>query len=161
MTNSKEIREIEKRILNTFSELARSMGFSPIHGNIIGSLIIGGGSLSLQEMAKKTGYSISMISLSMDLLEILGIVKKVKKPRDRKLYIELDGDLLESLKKIFLMRVKKGISDSLLGFERGKERLENLHGKNKKDVLKAIETLEKETKRLEKYMGLLSEIKLP
>ncbi len=159
--DSKEIQEIEKRIFNTFSELARSMGFSPIHGNIIGSLIVGGGSLSLQDMANKTGYSVSMVSLSMDLLEILGIVKKVKKPRDRKLYIELSGDLLESLKKIFLIRVKKGISDSLIEFEQGKERLRKLEGKNKKDVLKAIENLEKEIKRLDKYVSLLSEIKLP
>ena len=159
--DSKEIREIEKKIFSTFSELARSMGFSPIHGNMIGSLIVGGGSLSLQDMAKKTGYSISMISLSMDLLEILGIVKRVKKPRDRKLYIELSGDLLESLKKIFLIRVKKGISDSLLGFEQGKDRLRGLQGKNKKEVLKAIDTLEMEIKRLDKYMGLLSEINLP
>ncbi len=159
--DSKEIREIEKKIFSTFSELARSMGFSPIHGNMIGSLIVGGGSLSLQDMAKKTGYSISMISLSMDLLEILGIVKRVKKPRDRKLYIELSGDLLESLKKIFLIRVKKGISDSLIGFEQGKERLGKLQGKNKKEVLKAIGTLEKEIKRLDKYVSLLSDIKLP
>ncbi len=161
MTNVNEISEIEKKIFNTFSNLARSMGFSPVHGNIIGSLIVGGGSLSLQDIARKTGYSVSMVSLSMDLLEILGIVKKVKKPRDRRLYIELDGDILESLKKIFLIRVKKGISDSLIEFEQGKDRLEKLQGKNKKDVLKAIDTLEKEIKRLEKYVSLLSEIKLP
>ncbi len=161
MTDMNEIREIERKIFNTFSELARSMGFSPIHGTIIGSLIVGGGSLSLQDMARKTGYSVSMISLSMDLLEILGIVKKVKKPRDRKLYIELDGDLLESLKKIFLIRVEKGISGSLLEFEQSKERLRNLQGKNKKDVLKAIDNLEREIKRLEKYVSLLSEISLP
>jgi DNA-binding transcriptional regulator GbsR (MarR family) len=156
-----EIREIEKKIYDTFSELAKSMGFSPIHGNIIAALIVGGGSLPLQEIAKKTGYSISMVSLSMDLLEILGIVKKVKKSRDRKLYIELSGNLLESLKRIFLMRVKKGISESLLEFEQGKGRLQKLQGRDKEDVLKAIETLENEIKRLEKYVSLLSEIKLP
>lgn len=156
-----EIREIEKKIFNTFSELARSMGLSPVHGTIIGSLIIGGGYLSLQDMAKKTGYSISMISLSMDLLELLGIVKKVKKPSDRKLYIELNGDLLESLKKIFLMRVKKGIDGSLSDFEDGRERLKNIQGEDKKEVIKAIENLEKEIKRLDKYVTLLSEIKLP
>lgn len=156
-----EIREIEKRILDTFSELAKSIGFSPIHGNIIGSLIIGGGSMSLQDIARKTGYSISMISLSMDFLEILGIVRKVKKSRDRKLYIELNGNLLESLKKIFLMRVKKGIAGSLADFENAKEQLRKMQGDSKKDVLNAIEMLEKEIKRLDRYMSLLSEMKLP
>ena len=156
-----EIREIEKSILETFSDLAKSMGFSPIHGNIIGSLIIGGGSMTLQEMAKKTGYSASMISLSMDLLEMLGIVRKVKKSCDRKLYIELTGDLLESLKKVFLMRVKKGISGSLHAFGDSKDRLSRLHGKEKEEVLKAINLLEKEIKRLDTYVTLLSGMKLP
>ena len=159
--DSNEIREIERKIYGTFSELAKSMGFSPIHGNIIGSLIIGGGSLPLQGIAKRTGYSVSMISLSMDLLEILGIVKKVKKPRDRKLYIQLNGDLLESLKKIFLLRVKKGITDSLREFEESKQKLKKLEGKRKKEVLKAIETLEREIRRLDKYISLLSGIELP
>jgi len=161
MPDSEEIREIERKIFNTFSELARSMGFSPVHGTIMGSLITGGGSLSLQELAKKTGYSISMVSLSMDLLEVLGIINKVRKPGDRKLYIELNGDLLESLKKIFLIRVKKGISTSLEEFEQSKEKLRNLRGGNKKDVMRAIENLEKEIRRLDKYVSLLSETKLP
>ncbi len=159
--DSNEIREIERKIYGTFSELAKSMGFSPIHGNIIGSLIIGGGSLPLQGIAKRTGYSVSMISLSMDLLEILGIVKKVKKPRDRKLYIQLNGNLLESLKKIFLMRVKKGIADSLREFEESKQKLKKLEGERKNEVLKAIETLEREIRRLDKYISLLSGIELP
>jgi DNA-binding transcriptional regulator GbsR (MarR family) len=156
-----EVHEVEKKILETFSELAKAIGFSPIHGNIIGALIIGGGSMSLQDIARKTGYSISMISLSMDFLEVLGIVRKVKKSQDRRLYIELNGNLLELLKKVFLMRVKKGISGSLADFESAKEQLKSMHGEGKKDVLKAIEMLEKEIKRLDRYMSLLSEIKLP
>ncbi len=155
-----EIRAIEKGILETFSELAKSIGFSPIHGNIIGSLIIGGGSMSLQDIARKTGYSISMVSLSMDFLEVLGIVRKVKKSQDRRLYIELSGDLLESLKKIFLMRLKRGIDGSLAGLGSSKERLAKLHDSGG-DVLKAIETLEKEIRRLDKYVSLLSGIRLP
>lgn len=161
MSDSDEIREIEKKIFNTFSELAKSMGFSPIHGTIMGSLMIGGGSLSLQDMAKKTGYSISMISLSMDLLELLGIIKKVKKPRDRKLYIELNGDLLELLKRIFIMRLKRGIEKSLSEFDESKRRLNGLEGNNKKDMMKAIESLESEIKRLDRYISLLSDVNLP
>lgn len=161
MPDSKEIQEIEKKIFNTFAEVAKSIGFSPIHGNIIASLLVGGSSLSLQDIAKKTGYSISMVSLSLDLLEILGIIRKVKKPTDRKLYIELEGDLLESLKKILLMRINKNISDSLLEFEHSKKRLEKLKGERKKEVLKAINTLEGQIKRLKMYVDLLSEVNLP
>ena len=161
MADSSEIHEIEKKIFSTFSELAKSMGFSPIHGSIIGALVVGGGTLSLQNIAKKTGYSVSMVSLSMDLLEVLDTVKRVKKPRDRKLYIELKEDLLDSLKKILIMRVKKGVSGMLTEFESSRGKLEKLNGENKKDVLNAILTLENEIKRLDKYVSLLSDIKLP
>jgi DNA-binding transcriptional regulator GbsR (MarR family) len=156
-----EVRAIERKIYDTFSELAKSMGFSPIHGSIIGSLIVGGGSLSLQDIAKKTSYSVSMISLSTDLLELLGIVRKVKRARDRRMHIELEGDLLESLKKIFLMRVKKGITHSLGEFGQSREMLQKLHSRDKEEVVKAINLLEKEIKRLDKYVGLLSGIRLP
>jgi len=159
--DSNEIREIERKIFNTFGEVAKSVGFSPVHGNVIAALLVGGSSLSLQDLAKKTGYSTSMVSLSLDLLEILGIIKKVKKPTDRKLYIELNGDLLESLKRILLMKIRKNISDSLFEFEESRKRLEKLKGENKKDVLKAINTLEEQIKRLKKYVDLLSEIELP
>jgi DNA-binding transcriptional regulator GbsR (MarR family) len=161
MPDSSEIREIERKIFNTFGEVAKSIGFSPVHGNIIAALLVGGSSLSLQDMAKKTGYSLSMVSLSLDLLEILGIIKKVKKPTDRKLYIELGSDLLDSLKRIMLMRIRKNISDSLLEFEQSKNRLEELRGESKNDVLEAINTLEKQINRLKNYVDLLSEIKLP
>ncbi|NIO22154.1 MAG: hypothetical protein GTN76_15860 [Candidatus Aenigmarchaeota archaeon] len=141
--------------------MAKSIGFSPIHGNIIAALLVGGSSLSLQDIAKRTGYSVSMISLSLDLLEILGIIRKVKKPTDRKLYIELVSDLLESLKSILLMRINKNISDSLLEYEQSRKKLGKLEGDNKKDVLKAINTLESQVKRLKRYVDLLSEIGLP
>lgn len=161
MPDYREINEIERKIFNTFGEVAKSIGFSPVHGNIIAALLVGGSSLSLQDLAKKTGYSLSMVSLSLDLLEILGIIKKVKKPTDRKLYIELGSDLLDSLKRILLMRIRKNISDSLSEFEQSKKRLEKLRGENKGDVLKAINTLERQITRLKRYVDVLSEIRLP
>ncbi|MCK5023192.1 MAG: hypothetical protein KAS04_03395 [Candidatus Aenigmarchaeota archaeon] len=161
MSDLNKINEIEKRIYNTFSGLAQSMGFSPIHGNIIGALIVGSESLSLQEIAKKTGYSVSMVSLSMDLLEILDIVRRIKKPRDRNLYISINGNLLDSLKKVLTMRVKKGVVGILTEFDESREKLKHLKGEEKTEVLNAIDTLEKEMKRLDNYVNLLSEIKLP
>jgi DNA-binding transcriptional regulator GbsR (MarR family) len=161
MSDHKTIEEIEKKIYTTFAEVASSIGFSSLHGKIIGALLVGGSSLSLQDLARKTGYSSSMVSLSLDFLEVLGVIKKVKKSADRKLYIQLNSNLLESLKNILLIRLNKNISDSLQEFEDSKKKLETLEGKNKKEVLKAIEILEKEIKRLESYIKILSRINLP
>ncbi len=157
----KELNEIKKDIYSTFADIASSIGYSEIHGRIIGALLVSNKKLSLQDLAKETGYSISTISLSLDLLEFLGMIKKIKKAGDRKLYIELQGDLLEGLKKAFIIKVQKNISDSLNKFEKYKETLKKSKNKEKKKVMNVLNILEEEIKKLENYINLLSEIKLP
>lgn len=158
---SEHIKEIEKKIFSTFAEVANTLGYSPLHGQIIAVLLVRGKSLSLQEIAQETGYSVSMISLSLDLLELLGVVKKIKKAADRKLYVEFSGDLLEALKSAILVKVSKSISSSLSEFEEGKKKLENVQDEEGKRVLSTIETLENQIKRLKTYVDLLSKTKLP
>lgn len=154
-------RDIEKKIFSTFAEVANSIGYSPIHGNIIGVLLVNDRPLSLQEIAKETGYSTSMVSISLDLLEVLGTIKKMKVSGDRKLYIALQGDLLEILKNAVLIKVKKSIADSLVDFKKSKEELQKYNSKEREKSMKKVDILEKEIKRLQGYIEILSEIKLP
>ena len=158
MSNAKEI---EEKIYSTFSDVASSIGYSPLHGKIIGVLLVRGKTISLQDLARETGYSASMISLSLDFLEVLGVIKKVKKTADRKLYISLHGDLLEALKTAIVMRTSKSIKESLSDFEKAKKDLKSIEASEKKRITKTVDVLEYEIKRLEKYMNLLSDIRLP
>ncbi len=144
-----------------FSDLAGMLGYSPIHGKIIGALISEDGPVSLQDIAHKTGYSLGMISISLELLEVMGIVKRIKKPRDRKLYVQLEGDLLTIMKKAVMTRVGKGVEASLKDLKEKKVDAERLRGKEKEKLLKTIGILESEIKRLENYVNLLSGIGLP
>ncbi|MBI4021464.1 MAG: hypothetical protein HY369_04410 [Candidatus Aenigmarchaeota archaeon] len=156
-----QIREVEKKIFSTFSDVASSIGYSPLHGHIIGVLLVKGKPLSLQDLAKETGYSSSMISLSLDLLQILGVVKKIKRAADRKLYVELTGDLLEALKHAVLTKLSKSIATSIRDFEEGRKALQPLQGPERDRVLKTIQTLETQIKRLKTYVDLLSKAGLP
>ena len=152
---------IERKILDTFSNVASSIGYSDLHGKIIGVLLVESKPMSLQELSRKTGYSSSMISLSLDFLELLGVIKKIKKSGDRKLYIQFQGDLLECLKKAILIRVQKSIMNSTTEFAQSRAALENVHDSEKQKVLQTLNVLEKEINRLDKYISALSEIGLP
>lgn len=152
---------VEAKIYDTFAEIASSIGYSPLHGKIIGALLIEGSALSLQQLAKKIGYSPSMVSISLDLLEVLGIIKKIKKSADRKLYVELSGDLLECLKKAVVIRIEKSISQSLKEFEEAKKELAQESPEERKRLLSSINSLESEIKRLGRYIELLNKIRLP
>jgi len=154
-------KKIKDMIYSTFSEIVNSIGYSPVHGKILAALFVNNGELSLQELAKETGYSSSMISLSLDFLEIFGIIKKRKKPQDRNLYIKLQGDLLECLKNAIIIKVKKSIDETLNEFEKNKKDISKLSKNQGIKAQKTLKILEKEIKRLKKYIDMLSEIKPP
>jgi DNA-binding transcriptional regulator GbsR (MarR family) len=140
--------DIEEKIHSTFASVVKSLGYSEVHGRIISSLFLAEKELSLQELSKKTGYSIPSISISLDLLELLGIIKKKKKAGDRKLYVRLNGDLLEGLRRALLMKVQKELALTLSEFESYK-------GSS------GIRKLEKELRRLEKYINSLAAVEIP
>jgi DNA-binding transcriptional regulator GbsR (MarR family) len=154
-------KNVEDGVYSIFSELAGMLGYSPIHGKIIGALVAENRPVSLQELAKRTSYSMGMVSLSLDLLEVLGVIKKIKKPGDRKLYLQLEGDLLTILKKAVTMRVQKGVEGSLKDLEEKRKEVQKLQGKEREYLIRTLDILERDIRRLEKYVGLLSVIKLP
>ncbi len=141
----------EKEIYSLFSNVASELGYSEVHGRIIAALLVEGKSLSLDELRTKIGYSASSVSLSLDFLEMLDVVRRVKKTSDKKLYIELQGDLLECLRKAILFKAEKNIDSTLEEFEKYKNG----------ETRKTVKILEKEIKRLKRYINLLSKVKLP
>ncbi|MBI3190707.1 hypothetical protein HYZ41_03310 [archaeon] len=142
----------EEKIYSTFSSVASSMGYSEVHGRIISALLVTGKPMSMDDLIKVTKYSAASISLSLDLLEILGIVKKFRQKGDRKIYVRLDGDLIEGLRNAMLLKLRKEIAQTLNEFESMKT------DENSKKTIKAIE---KEVKRLREYVDRLSEVSLP
>lgn len=153
-------KDTEKEIYSTFADIATAIGYSEIHGRVIAALLVSNRKLSLNELAKKTGYSLSTVSLSLDLLEVLGMIKKIKKAGDRKLYIELQGTLLEGLKNAFLIRIRKSIDDTLAKFEEHKKNLKNDKSKESKNILDILDILEEEVKSVDKYINMLLELQL-
>jgi DNA-binding transcriptional regulator GbsR (MarR family) len=153
------IEDIEKDIYSSFASLATTIGYSEIHGRIIAALMVSDKKLSLQDLSEKTGYSISTLSLSLDLLEFFGMIKKIKNAGDRKLYLQLNGDLLEGLKKAFTVKIQKSVTDSLKRFSEYKENLKYSKDKDKTRVINVLNILEKEILRLDKYINLLSKLK--
>ena len=81
---------------------------------IMAILLIEPKPVSIEELAKKTGYSLSMISLKTRTMELLGLIKSVKIPGDRKRYYYAEKDLI----KLILERYKKSNNEELVKIER-------------------------------------------
>jgi len=146
--------DAKEKIYETFSSVTKSIGYSEVHARIISALLVADSKLSLQELSRKTGYSLASLSLSLDLLELLGMISKHKNKGDRKLYVSLSGDLIEGLRNAMLLKVQKELNNTFNEFDKYR------NTKNKK-TKKAITILEKELKRLDEYMKRLAEVEVP
>lgn len=140
--------EVERKIISAFAGVANALGYSELHGRIIAALLIEDKPVALQEIARKTSYSLSTISLSIDFLEVLGVIGKVKKERDRQVYVQLKASLFECLKKAVLVKLEQSIKASLADFESEKKKL----SKKDKKLLRTINVLEKEIIKLNAFL---------
>ena len=154
-------RDLEAEIINTFSDITTHLGYSSTHGRILAVLLMSDRPISLPDLAKKTGYSISSISISLDFLELFGMIKKIKKSGDRKLYVELTGDLLEGLKTAVVLKLQNGIANVNNKFDGYRGVLAKSKDEDSKRILKSLKKLEKELNRVDKYVTQLSSIDLP
>ena len=144
---------VEEKIHSTFAAVATSLGYSEVHGRIISALLVAGKPLCMDELTQQTKYSPASISLSLDLLEIIGIIRKMKDRGDRKLYARLDGDLIEGLRNAMMLKLQKEITSTL-------SELSSIKNNDIK-TKKAVNTVEKEVKRLQEYIQRLSEVRVP
>ncbi len=144
--------DIEEKIYSTFASVASSLGYNEVHGRIIAALLVEDKMLSLQELSEKTGYSVPSVSLSLDLLELVGLVRKIKNVGDRKLYVKKDGDIIEGLRNALIVKVGKDIAYTLMEFEK--------YNKDEKTD-KMVKKLENEIERLQKYVNELSKVEIP
>lgn len=146
--------DVLESIENQLTSFTKILGYNEIHGKIISALLIEEGCLSLDELKKKTRYSLSSISVSIEILEIIGVIKKFKNPGDRKIYVRLEGDILEFLRNAILIKLQNEIKDTLEELQKGKE------SSNAK-VKIIITNIEKEFKRIDLYIQELANVKIP
>jgi DNA-binding transcriptional regulator GbsR (MarR family) len=145
--------KLEEEIYATFGSVASYLGYSEVHGRIIAALVVADKPTSLTELCKRTGYSSASVSLSLDLLEIVGMLEKVKKTGDRKLYVKLKGSLVEGIRNALILKLHADIANTYAKFDALKK-------KGNENDRKIIAKLETELKKFENYVEKLSEVKV-
>ncbi len=76
------------------AENSKINGFDELSSKLIGILFIEPEEIALDELANRTGYSLSAVSTALKFIERAGIVKRSKKPKSRKVYFYMEKDML-------------------------------------------------------------------
>ncbi len=78
------VRDMRRHIVGACIQWARIRGYSDSAGLLRGLILLAREPVSLDEMVQETGYSKSTISLTMNLLEELGLVRRIVIPGDKR-----------------------------------------------------------------------------
>lgn len=93
--------ELEREWMAAFSKIAKSFGLDDLSSKIVSVLYLEPEEVPMEDLAKKTGYSLASISNTMRLLENIGFVQRIKKPGTKKVYFYMEKDLVKlNIRKI-------------------------------------------------------------
>lgn len=154
-------KAIESEIFSKFAEIACRMGYSDVHGRIIGVMLVARRPMTLNELVQRTDCSSATISLSLDFLELVGMVKKIKKAGDRKLYVEMRSNIIDGLKNALLIKIQKSVDNTLAEFSNYRAELNAAKNETSAGVIRTLDVIEGEIKKVSSYVNMLSKVKLP
>jgi len=84
----------KNEFIELIAEINRLKGLDELTSKIIGILFIEPEVVSLDELAKRTGYSLSAVSTAMKLLVGSCLIKRSKKPKSKKVYFYIEKDMI-------------------------------------------------------------------
>ncbi|MEA1925401.1 MAG: hypothetical protein U9M95_05975 [Candidatus Altiarchaeota archaeon] len=92
---------IEEEFAGFFKLLAKTYGMGDLQATVLSVIYLEPKEVAMEEISKKTGYSLASISNTMKMLEGAGIVRRIKKPGTKKVFFYMEKDLIKlNLRKI-------------------------------------------------------------
>ncbi len=87
----------EKELHSLLVNIGRQKGANMLMSTIMAEVFANPEEISLEELAKRTGYSLSSVSNAINSLEHTGKIRRVKKPGSRKVFVTFEKNLTKSL----------------------------------------------------------------
>ncbi|PIT84230.1 hypothetical protein COU37_04150 [Candidatus Micrarchaeota archaeon CG10_big_fil_rev_8_21_14_0_10_45_29] len=101
------MNKIEKDFCGFMAEASASFGLDSLSAKIVALLYLSPEEISMEEIAKKTGFSLPSISNKMKMLEAAGFAQRIRKPGTKKAYFYMEKEMLRVIKKHLQMRYQK------------------------------------------------------
>lgn len=94
------VQQLDNEFTNESFGMAKAMGLPELHAKLVGILYISLEPIALEDLAIKSGYSLSTVSTAMKFLINIPGVKKTRKPGDKKIYFQVEHDTALFMKEM-------------------------------------------------------------
>ncbi len=147
----------KEEFIELITEINRSKGLDELTSKIIGILFIEPKEVSLDELATRTGYSLSAISTAMKMLVGPGVVKRTGKPKSKRVYFFMEKDMTAIFRQAMekmnqnVLKIKSRVPAII-------EKYKQLESGDSREELRIIENYYKQLLSCERVMGKLMEM---
>jgi DNA-binding transcriptional regulator GbsR (MarR family) len=105
------MEQLNKRLIEIYQEMGRGQGLSDsLLMELFARIYIEPEPIAMDELARKTGYSLASISNKVKMLAPMMGIKKVKKPGSKKIFLYMDKDFIKIWKNALLKKEQYVIS---------------------------------------------------
>jgi HTH-type transcriptional regulator, osmoprotectant uptake regulator len=105
--------QLEKDFIDYFNTAGRAFAWGDMPTTVIAILYIEPDAVAMEDLAKRTGYSLASISNMMKMLETMNVVRRVKKPKTRKVYFYMEKDIVKLNKQKLVMAYEVGVKPAM------------------------------------------------
>ena len=137
-----DISKIEKEFIDRTGKISKQWSLGEPAGRVWAALLFAEVSLSQKDIAMKTGYSLSLVSPSLKILESLNLIRSGRGKSREKLY-ELELSFIEAFNIMIKRQLEHDIKPLI-------KHLDRIQEKNKNSKLLKLTA---EYKQIEMYLG--------
>ncbi|WP_175059988.1 GbsR/MarR family transcriptional regulator [Thermococcus sp. 2319x1] len=148
------VEEAKRIMMEHFANTARKFGLSELYGYIYGVLFFEDEPLSLGEIAERTGYSLSHVSTALKLLENIGLVKRLKKPRDKRAYYKAINNIREWRKEAYYKKIEEDVRQTRENLLKALKEVENDKSEEAEKIRQRIEFALQRNEIAEKILNI-------
>lgn len=151
-----QLDNLTKEFIRIFDSIGHSAGVDNLTMTMIGILFVEPAEISMEELARKSGYSLTSISQKVKMFAPFKMIQKKTKPGSRKVYLYMEKDIFEAWKTQIIQGLSlkiKTIKDCLPGFLKKHKALAK--DKAAKEKIKIIENYYKQALQFEKILKKL------
>lgn len=104
-----ELKGIDREFVELYRTSSPMAGHDDLLDNLFATLYIEPEEVAMDDLAKKTGYSLASISNKVKALESIGLVTRRKKPGSKRIFLYAEKDILKVMKNALLSKEKQGM----------------------------------------------------
>jgi len=89
------MEELEQEAIEFFCNIGKGYGLKDLTMKVFAILYLEPEEVAMEDIAKRTGYSLASISNAAKVLENIGIVQRRKRPKTKKVFLYIEKNLIK------------------------------------------------------------------